>query len=209
MNTASHVRVWVAIIASLIFLTPFWRSNDSMETYVTLELRLTRETFGERMTEWVASQAGHVYKMLPSESLNKSKIEGDGMKRTKTLVPGPGVVLAVAFNDYIVGLVQMSFIMVLRMLIVCIWLVVLAPVFIASVIDGFANRAIKRAEFGAIRPAAYTVTSMVVVPLVMAPILYLVLPFAISPLLFPMWALVMALPLALMVSNMQPIFGRN
>lgn len=131
------------------------------------------------------------------------------MRRTQLIVPGPGVALAVSFNKYIEGMVQLSYIAVIRLMILVVWSAVLAPVFIAAVIDGFAQRAIKRAEFGAIRPAAYTLTSLIVIPLSMGPVLYLVIPFSISPLITPMWALVTALPLALMVSNMQPIFGRN
>ena len=101
------------------------------------------------------------------------------------------------------------FVIVLRLFIFLLWAVILLPVFIAAIIDGFVQRAIKRAEFGAIRPAAYTLLSMVVIPLAMAPLIYLVIPLPISPLVSPLWALVMALPLSAMVSNMQPIFGRN
>jgi hypothetical protein len=98
---------------------------------------------------------------------------------------------------------------VLRLFIFIVWLLILIPVFVAAVIDGLVQRAIKRAEFGAIRPAAYTLASIVVVPLAMAPLLYLVVPLPISPLVSPLWAVVLALPLSFMVSNMQPIFGRN
>ena len=209
MNTASHLRIWVALIIATFFLTPFWRTGAAMDTYVSQEMRQTRETFGQKVTTELATKAAFVFQFLPSESVSSAKIEGEGMRRTQLVVPGAGVALADSFNKYVEGLVQLSYIAVVRSFILLVWSVVLAPVLIASVIDGFAQRAIKRAEFGAIRPAAYTLTSIVVVPLAMLPFLYLVFPFPVNPLVTPVWALVIALPLALMVSNMQPIFGRN
>lgn len=209
MNTSAHLRIWLAIVAATFFLTPLWRTGEAMDVYVATEVRLTRETFGQKVTDELSKRASFVYKFLPSHAVESARIEGDGMRRTQLIVPGPGVALAVSFNKYIEGMVQLSYIAVIRLMILVVWSAVLAPVFIAAVIDGFAQRAIKRAEFGAIRPAAYTLTSLIVIPLSMGPVLYLVIPFSISPLITPMWALVTALPLALMVSNMQPIFGRN
>jgi hypothetical protein len=209
MSTHAHLRFWLAIIAATFFLTPLWRTGEAMDMYVAQEVRLTRETFGEGVTDEVSKRASFVYKFLPDNSVAAARIEGDGMRRTQLIVPGPGVALATSYNKYIEGLIQLSYIAIIRCLILAVWLFVLAPIFIAAVIDGFVQRAIKRSEFGAIRPAAYTLTSIIVVPLAMAPILYLVVPISISPLITPMWALITALPLALMVSNMQPIFGKN
>lgn len=85
----------------------------------------------------------------------------------------------------------------------------MAPVFVAAVVDGLSQRSIKRVEFGAIRPAAFVASSMLVIPLLMGPIVYLIVPFPVNPLIAPMWALMTALPLSWMVSNMQPLFGRR
>jgi hypothetical protein len=81
-------------------------------------------------------------------------------------------------------------------------------VFCAALVDGFVQRAIKQAEFGAIRPAAFSVASHAVIPLAMAPLVYLVAPFPLTPLVSPLWALLMVMPLSALVSNSQPVFGR-
>jgi hypothetical protein len=197
------------MILAAFLLSPLVRDSKSMESYVATELQMTRDTFGNEVADWLENKAAMVYRMMPSDVLERVQIKGDGMRRTKQVVPGAGVAVTVAFNNYVQGLVTNLFVATLRMFIVMVWLFVLAPVFLASLVDGFSQRAIKRAEFGAIRPAAFAITSIMVVPMSMAPLIYLVTPMTISPLVTPMWALLMALPLALMVSNMQPIFGRN
>jgi hypothetical protein len=47
-----------------------------------------------------------------------------------------------------------------------------------------------------------------VIPMLTLPVLYLTMPFTLSPLLAPVWAAIVALPLSLLVSNSQPLFGR-
>ncbi|MDP2000006.1 MAG: DUF4400 domain-containing protein [Rhodoferax sp.] len=209
MDTSTHIRFWILMILAAFLLSPLVRDSKSMESYVANELQMTRDTFGNEVADWLENKAALVYRMMPSDVLERVQIKGDGMRRTKQVVPGAGVAVTVAFNNYVQGLVTNLFVATLRMFIVMVWLFVLAPVFLASLVDGFSQRAIKRAEFGAIRPAAFALTSIMVVPMSMAPLIYLVTPMTISPLATPMWALLIALPLALMVSNMQPIFGRN
>jgi len=209
MDTSTHIRFWILMILAAFLLSPLVRDSKSMESYVATELQMTRDTFGNDVADWLENKAALVYRMMPSDELERVQIKGEGMRRTKQVVPGAGVAVTVAFNNYVQGLVTNLFVATLRMFIVMVWLFVLAPVFLASLVDGFSQRAIKRAEFGAIRPAAFALTSIMVVPMSMAPLIYLVTPMTISPLATPMWALLIALPLALMVSNMQPIFGRN
>lgn len=209
MNSKSHIRFWVAVILATFFISPLFRTDQMMESFVSAEVAMTRSTFGNRVANWLEKKADVAYEMLPTQYVDKVRITGDGMRRTKEVVPGAGVAVTVAYNAYIKALLMNAFVATLRFFSLAVWLGVLAPVLIAAAIDGFTQRAIKRAEFGAIRPAAFAVTSMIVIPLFMAPILYLVIPVAVSPLVTPMWAFVTTVPLALMISNMQPMFGKN
>ena len=210
MTTRTHVGFWIAAFFALFFLTPIMRNGPAMEAFVERELALTRQTFGDSTTDKLQAQAQLVYSLYtPAASLADSIVRGKDMDLTRAITADPGVAFTKRFNSYIQGLVLNLFVIVLRFFMFLIWLVILFPIFIASAIDGFVQRAIKRAEFGAIRPAAYTITSIVVVPLAMAPLVYLVLPLPVSPLISPVWALVLILPLSAMVSNMQPIFGRS
>ena len=186
------------------------RPGPSMEEFVERELVLTKMTFGEKTGTRLQEQASSVFDVyLPSGVLSGAIIKGKDMELTRQVVAGPGVGMTLMYNSYVQGLVLNLFSVTLRFFIFMVGFLVLLPVFIAAAIDGFSQRAIKRAEFGAIRPAAYSVMSMIVVPMTMAPLIYLVIPMPVSPLVSPLWALLMVLPLSLMVSNMQPLFGRN
>jgi uncharacterized protein DUF4400 len=210
MSTRSHVGVWLALFMLLFFATPVMRNGESMEAFVRAEMAYTRATFGDDIANRLQKKAGVVFTLYtPGESLDKAVVRGRDMELTRLIAGAPGVAAAKGFNSYIQGLILNLFVIVQRMFIFLLWSLILLPVFIAAAIDGFVQRAIKRAEFGAIRPAAYTVTSIVVVPLAMAPLIYLVIPLPVSPLISIVWALVMILPLSLMVSNMQPMFGRS
>lgn len=210
MNTKSHVGFWLALFLGMFLLNPLLRNHESMERFVVTEMSLTRSTFGDRTADWLSERASIVYNVYtPAGSVAAATVRGEDMRRTMRVVPGPGVAATKAFNGYVEGLVLNFLVAVHRFFIFLIWFLVLAPVFVASVIDGLVQRAIKRSEFGAIRPAAYSVTSMTVIPMAMAPLIYLALPLPITPLVSPLWALLMIMPLSAMVSNMQPIFGRN
>lgn len=210
MNTKSHIGFWLAAFLFLFFMTPIMRNGPSMEAFVTRELELTRSTFGESTAKWLQKRASVVFTVYtPSGSIADAQITGEGLRRTERIVPGPGTSMTKAYNSYIQGLVLNVFVVSLRFFIFLIWFLILIPVFLAAVVDGFVQRAIKRSEFGAIRPAAFSVTSMVVIPMAMAPLIYLVVPMPVSPLISPLWALLMVLPLSAMVANSQPIFGRN
>lgn len=119
-----------------------------------------------------------------------------------------GVAMANFFNSYITGIVQQAYVAAMRLAIAMAWIIILGPFLFASAYDGFMQRRIKRSEFGAIRPATFTVAGIFVIPLLFVPLVYLVLPFSLSPLLAPVWALIVSIPLSILVSNMQPLFGR-
>ncbi len=210
MATRSHIGFWLAVFFALFLLTPIMRNGPSMEAFVQSELQLTRATFGTGTADWLQRQAALVFEVYtPADSLTDATVRGADMDLTRLVAGKAGESFAKGYNSYVQGLILNLFVLVQRAFIFAIWLLVLFPVFIAAVVDGFSQRAVKRAEFGAMRPAAYTVTSHVVIPLAMAPLVYLVVPIPVSPLVSPLWALVLVVPLSLMVSNMQPVFGRN
>lgn len=180
-----------------------------MEQFLASELKMTEQTFGPGTASWMQTKASFVFAAYsPAEKVGQAAIGSSDIDLTKRLMGGSGMALVGTFNSYIEGLVLNFFVASLRFFIFGVWLLVLIPVFIAALVDGFVQRSIKRAEFGAIRPAAFAFTSMVVIPLAMAPLLYLVAPFSLTPLVAPLWTLLMILPLSAMVANSQPIFGR-
>jgi hypothetical protein len=209
MNSRRHVGFWICLVLFMFLATPVVRDGQALEAFVSGELALTRQAFGDRTGRWLGERAALVFRLYtPAGAVARARIEGEGMARTQRIVPGPGTSMTLSYNSYVQGLVLNLYVACLRALIVMLWLLLLVPVFGAAVLDGLVQRAIKRAEFGAIRPAAFSIASLVVIPRAMAPLFYLVVPFPVSPLVAPLWALALALPLSWLVSNSQPVFGR-
>lgn len=207
--TRAHVALWLGVILLLFLLCPLMRNGEQTQSFVAQELKLTGEVFGPDIAERLQRQAEYVFSSsTPAESLDKAAVRGHGMELTRRITGAPGEAAAKGFNSYLQGLVLNLFVATLRLFIVLVWVVLLLPVTVAALVDGWSQRAIKRAEFGAIRPTAYTLTSLVAIPLAMAPMLYLVVPLGVPPLVWPLWAAGLSLPLSAMVSNAQPVFGR-
>jgi hypothetical protein len=212
MKNSQHLGFWFLLAILGFLLSPLLRSGDSMERFVIGEIQQTRAAMGSRASDMVVGFANSIFEGTPlavvagaAKTAKLTKAE----RQLSAKVAGPGgAIMGSMFNSYMQGLVLQSYIVAMRLAIVLIWLVFLSPMFIASVYDGLMQRNVKMSEFGALRPATFTLAGMVVIPVVALPVLYLVLPFSLSPLLAPAWAALVALPLSILVSNSQPIFGR-
>lgn len=212
VKNSQHIGFWLGVIAVGFLVGPLMRTGTSMEQFVKSEIRQTREALGETVATNVVGFAAGVFEGTPLGMISQT---ANGLKHSKedqalgARVAGPtGIALSSMYNSYLQGLMFQAYVMAMRFAIVMVWIVILAPLLFASVYDGFMQRKIKRAEFGALRPATFALAGLFVIPLLVLPLVYLVVPFSISPLLTPAWALVVVLPLSVLVSNMQPLFGR-
>lgn len=212
VRNSQHLGFWLMLILVAFFLGPLMRSGSSMEGFVIAEIQQTREALGSNVADKVVDFATGVFEGTPLgmvAQLAKSVKHNEEEQSMSRAVGGAGgAVMSSMYNSYLQGLVLQAFVVAMRFAIALLWLVILAPMLFAAVFDGFMQRKIKRAEFGAIRPATYTVAGLFVIPLLALPLVYLVIPFTLSPLLAPAWAFIVSLPLSLLISNMQPLFGR-
>jgi hypothetical protein len=211
MKNSRHLGFWLLLAAVGFFAGPLLRSAPSMEAYLAAEVDETRLAMGERVAGLVLSFADGVFRQAPVVAVTAGMARAQHTRAEQELgarVAGPGgETLSRMYNSYLQGLLMQAYVGVMRLAIVAFWLALLAPFFIAAVFDGLMQRSVKQAEFGSMRPATFTLAGLVVIPIVALPALYLTLPFSLSPLLGPAWAAVVALPLSLLVSNSQPLFG--
>lgn len=211
MNKPFSKLVFTLVILAF-FLGPFIRTGDEMGKYVQGEIELTRSAMGDRVGNWVVGFADAIWGNTPlngTASMAKKLQLTEEERKLGERAAGPaGSALTRLANSYLQGIVQQTYVMSMRLAIVLIWVALLLPLFIAGAVDGFQQRNIKRAEFGNLRPATFTLAAMVVTTVVGLPALYLVLPFSMSPLLAPGWAALMVIPLSILISNSQPFFGR-
>lgn len=212
METRRHVAFWIGLMLLGFLLGPLFRSGSSLERFVIAEVEITRATLGEQVGDKVVNFASGIYEDSPFGFVAALASSAKHNKRDRQISAraggAPGEAMSIMFNSYLQGLVLESFVASMRLAIALVWIVVLSPLLFAAAFDGFMQRAIKRSEFGKIRPATFSVASMLVVPLIAAPLLYLVVPIPVSPLIAPAWAFVLCLPLSVLIANTQPLFGR-
>ncbi|MEJ8838112.1 DUF4400 domain-containing protein [Ramlibacter sp. AN1133] len=212
MKNSQHLGFWLLLASLGFFAGPLLRSGSSMEGYLATEIRETRGVMGETVGAAVLSFADGLFTQTPVAALTTNLARAQHSEQERRLsarAAGPGgEILSRMYNSYLQGLIMQAYVAAMRLAIVLFWLAALAPLFAATVFDGLMQRSIKQAEFGAIRPATFTLAGMLVIPILASPVLYLTLPFSLSPLLAPVWAAVVALPLSILVSNSQPLFGR-
>lgn len=213
METRTHIRLWIGLFVLCLLLSPLIRKGESMERFVADEVRMTEATFGNTFGRWILGSVDTLFANSPAVVVNKVANAGvtsqDRKERLEKKL-GKGVKgMADMANSYFTGIIQAAYIACIRLLIVIVWFGMLAPVLVASLIDGFAQRAIKQFQFGSIRPAAFSILAMVIVPFCFAPLLYLTIPVSIQPTIIPMWVFFGCLPLSMLIANTQPVFSKH
>jgi hypothetical protein len=212
MKNSQHLGFWFVVALAGFFVGPLLRTGASSERYLASELEETRQAMGETVAGMVQTFADAAFRRTPvgavAARLASVKHTQDE-QRLSARVAGPGgEIMSRMYNSYLQGLILQAYVATMRLAIVLFWFAALAPFFAATVFDGLMQRSVKQAEFGSLRPATFTLAGMLVIPMLALPALYLTLPFSMSPLLAPAWAAVVAIPLSVLVSNSQPLFGR-
>lgn len=212
MKNSQHLGFWFLLAILGFFAGPLLRSGDNMEAYLTTEIHETRVAMGETIGGVVLSFADGIFNQTPVAALTSNIAKAKhtaAEQRLSARVAGPGgKIMSKMYNSYLQGLIMQAYVATTRLAIVLFWLAALAPFLASTVFDGLMQRSVKQAEFGSLRPATFTLAGMLVIPILALPVLYLTLPFSLSPLLAPVWAAVVAIPLSVLVSNSQPLFGR-
>ena len=212
MKNSQHLGFWLLLAFLGFFAGPLLRGGDSMETYLQKEVYETRSAMGDRLGGMVVGFADGLFNQTPmfaaAAGIGRAKHTKEEVRLSKHVGGPGGEIMSKMYNSYLQGLIMQTYVVAMRLAIVLFWLAALAPMFAATVYDGLMQRNVKQAEFGALRPATFTLMGILVIPILSLPALYLTMPFSLSPLLAPVWAAVVALPLSILVSNSQPLFGR-
>lgn len=212
MSLRQYAGIWL-LIAMFFFLTaPLFRSAESLMSYVESEVTQTQVAFGPTIGGWVVDVANTIYTKTPLQRLGDSAASRvstpERRKRSEEVTGGLSKLMHNTGDGYLMAIAMQTYVASLRMAIFLIWLMAVGPLLIAAAIDGLAGREVRRLEGSALRPAAWTLMGIIVVPVLVVPVLYLFLPFSITPLLLPGWAVLVALPLRTMLTHSQPLFAK-
>lgn len=83
------------------------------------------------------------------------------------------------------------------------WFPYLLPLLVPAIIDGLTQREIKKVSYGYASPVKYHTAFHLLVALIFVPLLYLFFPIAVTPLVVPVWAFVLAAVLLMLSANIQ------
>ena len=90
-----------------------------------------------------------------------------------------------------------------RMSLFILWSPYMLPLFIPAVIDGLSVRSIKKVSYGYASPVRYHTAFHFIMVLLASIPFYLALPFAVTPLVVPVWAAAFSFSVMLMLTNLQ------
>lgn len=214
MDNIAHLRLWIILTVLCLFLTPFYLRGQEMGEYVMAEVDSTSKTFGPKIGQWILAKSDVVLTYSPAAGVDRiAKAGTTSDQKAREIEKGvlnvSGRVMVSAANQYFRGLQMSAYVMSLRILILIVWFGMLSPIIVATVLDGLSQRAIKRKNFEPGRPAAFSILSHLVMPILMAPLLYLTIPVTVSPTVIPIWLFVGILPMSMLIANTQPVFARN
>lgn len=212
MKSHTHIGFWVMLTLVCLFITPMFIGAQSMRTQLDREIVGMRQVFGPTISNSLISGANSVHGAFVGiggedailGQVHTRKQREDASKYMSVT----GDLLADTTDAYFSSLSVQAYSMVLRLLSVCAWLLLLAPFIVAAVVDGVSARSAKLSEFGYQNPTAFAIATHTVILLSGLPLLYVTLPFAITPMFMPWWALLSALPAAFAISHAQPILTR-
>lgn len=215
MSINSHIRLWVVLFLFSLCLNPFLRRGDTMADFVAQEVHITKSALGERWAGLIIAQADVLFRESPVNLAvrvaEKGVYSNDRQDKYKLFgsQSGAGGMLFGVMNGIFTGFIQSLYVVCLRLLIVLSWFLLLVPVMLAAVYDGYTQRVIKSYSFGSIRPATFSLMLWIVMPMIFAPLFYLSAPLNINPAIVPMWVCVALIPISILIANSQPLFGKR
>ena len=205
-----HILIWIVIVAVMILAMPIIVTPAKMVNKVKSEIEYISSAFGEEESKKLIDSANNFYDSAFVKSGIVKTTGGLYVKDTEVGngVPGLGQtakVMSRKTNDYLLSMSANIYAMSIRVGILFAWLPYVIPFLLATVVHGLVRRKIKMWTFGFVSPSIYGTSLHALVVIAFIPLLYLLAPFAITPLFVPFWAILSAIPIGLLVANIQRI----
>lgn len=213
MSNRSHIGFWVIVFFVGIFVTPYFVRADSMKNKLLRDVDEINRVLGPGIGHGVVGVATAIYeKSVGASGLDAAMSDmqhSDADYRLANQIGSKVAEEAARQADgYMRSLAMQLYAILLRASLVGAWLLMLAPVLIAAVLDGLTSRAKKFETLGYQNPTAFSAGSHTAIAISVLPLLYIVAPIPVTPLFMPFWAAAAALPASFAITHMQPIFTR-
>ncbi len=205
MNIFGHLRVWISVLMLLVIALPALVPADQVARRVHEEAAWATEAFGqERMNRIVERANGAWHASIVSSGLQgaiSSKPETEGGSGVQQGLRRSMGALYDMTSGYLASLSNQLYAVFLRGAILVEWFSVIGVFLAAACVDGYTKRRVKIATGGLSSPVMFSWASHAMIAIALSPIVYILMPVAVSPMFMPWWAMIIVLPLSLAITN--------
>lgn len=207
---AKHSLGWIIFFVLAFLATPAIFGQKIILAAMEYEHQQISEFFGEEKWESIFNKAASSYRKLPAlpDSRASNVDEGSAAQKVDLLARKSLNNVSNQLGSYKENFGLCVFQFMVRIHITLIWLIYLAPFLAAAVVDGAMQRNAKVVTFQHTNPILYNTAAHSIIPALFAPLIYLLMPFPMSPILFAVWAVFLAFGLRSLIANMLPMSTR-
>lgn len=210
MAWKKHLLFWIISVFVLILIVPIITTPKTVWSSASSELQLIQSAFGYKDTKQIADTSKSAYTTL---FVNTGLIKGVHSGETSEADRQTGkemfgnTILGLTWlsNNYVLTLSAMIYVITLRAYIMLTWAPFIFPFLIAAVVDGFVRRKVRLLSVRGQSTVKFSLALHAIILIFMVPILYMLAPFAVTPLFVPTWALITSVPLIMLIANVQPM----
>lgn len=235
MTRRSHLAAWLLLWLAGLVAWPLWIGPERLAALAQGETLAAQRTFGPRLSAVMLRTAAAVQRGVAgdeaastdgayhpeaaggaqagraNEAPSARRGRGDEGARTaaaRRYLPVVSSLVIERADRYLASLRLQLHGAVLRASGLVAWALMLAPLWLAAVVDGFTQRQVKAATFGYQNPAAFALALHALIAITMLPLVALVLPLPLPAWAMPAWGVVAMVPLRVAVAHLQPVFTR-
>lgn len=207
-----HIGFWLIGLFIGMLALPIIFTQELVMKRVYTEIGYLTNNFGPQDAKIIVDGANSTFDDLFVKtgiisSLGKAYARDENKERTEKILGQTVNKLTGATNSYLMSFAANIYAMTLRANIILTWSFYILPFMGAAIVHGFVKRKIKILSFGYVSPTAYGMALHSIIVMTFLPLLYLLAPFAITPLFMPFWAMAVSVPVIAMMSNIQRING--
>lgn len=191
MTRRSHAGAWLMLWLVLAIVGPLGGGPEGMATRFEAEIAAVHAGFGPRLAARVLDVA-----------------DTQAHRRQGGPAQLAGHPLAARIARVATAFQLQAATVALRAASLATWWILLLPLVMAAVVDGFVQRAVKADTFGYQNPAAFSVAGHGLIAVCMVGAVGLVMPFPMPSHWMPVSVLAALAPLRVTLSHLQPVFTR-
>lgn len=208
-----HIKLWLALLLLVFLATPMIASEQQLRANAGHELQLMRAALGKEVTNTIVRLANGIHNALFVRTGVMDGLQGkttyEAERRNAGHSLGGGFyTFTSVMNNYLLSMIILLYITILRLVMVAQWLPFLLPFLAAAAVDGVVQHKILHASVAVSNPVKLKLALHALVAGMALPVLYLLSPFAISPYFMLVWAIAVAFPLVVLISEMAPMSYR-